>query len=466
MTIQNPVSGGNKAPAPQSQPSPWPLPGPENCPGGVGRRRVLALSWAGLLGLPTWAQSAGQGAAQPVGGAAGAVAPLQRGGRCVLVFLRGACDGLSAFVPHADPDYARVRGSIAIPPPDGTADTALRLDGQFGLHPALAPLMPLWQQGVLSFVPACGLPKAVRSHFEAQHWWETGQPGLSTQADGWMNQWAGRTAAPHATVALGVGESNPEVLRGPAAVRRVPKGQAATRTGALANDRARVALMDLYAQSADLGGAFRQGAQSRIDTAQTLSQAPQSEVMQAASNGAGNGAALVQDARHLVTLMQQNAALRIGFLSMGGWDTHVNQGGVKGALANQLAGLAQALLVLRNGLTGPDDVVLVVSEFGRTVAENGSRGTDHGHGNALWLLGNRVAGGRWHGRWEGLASGQLNEGRDLPVFHDYRAVLSLVLQRTQGLPDADLAAIFPGSPFVGAALTSGDNRALAGLVRA
>lgn len=420
------------------------------------RRRALALSWSALLGWPAWAQQRAPAAAQ---GGAG------QPGRFVLVFLRGACDGLSALVPYSDPAYTRVRGVTALPLPDGSADTTLRMDDHFGLHPALAPLMPLWQQGVLSFVPTAGLPKAVRSHFEAQHWWETGRPGLSTQANGWMNQWARRAEQGNDTIALAVGESNPEILRGPAAVRRVPKGQAATRTGALANDRARAALVDLYAQSADLGSAFRQGAQSRMETAQNLAQAPVSPEMQAANNGAGNGAALLQDARHLLTLMQQDATLRIGFLSMGGWDTHVNQGGVTGALANQFSGLAQALSVLRSGLSGPNNVVVVVSEFGRTVAENGSRGTDHGHGNAMWLMGDRVAGGRWHGRWEGLAAGQLNEGRDLPVFHDYRAVLSLVLQRTQGLQDADLAAIFPDSPFVGAALTSGDNRTLAKLVR-
>lgn len=418
---------------------------------GLRRRQVLALPGAAWLGTPAVRAAPG--------GRAGA------DGRCVVVFLRGACDGLSAWVPYADPHYARVRGSIAIPPPDGTLSTALRLDDRFGLHPALAPLMPLWQEGVLAFVPACGLPSPVRSHFEAQHWWETGRPGVSVQADGWMNLWAARSPGPSGPMALGVGETNPEVLRGPAPIRLVPRGQAATRTGALANDRTRAALMDLYAQSADLGEAFRQGAQSRMDTARTLSQAAQADEMQAANNGAGSGAALLQDARHLVTLMQQDAALRMGFLSMGGWDTHVNQGGVAGALANQWALLAQALVTLRQGLSGPDDVVLVVSEFGRTVAENGSRGTDHGHGNALWLLGNRVSGGRCHGRWEGLEPGQLNDRRDLPVFHDYRAVLSLVLQRTQGLTDADLAEVFVGNPYVGASLTAGDNRALAELVR-
>jgi uncharacterized protein (DUF1501 family) len=412
------------------------------------RRRVLALSWAALLG----------GAAPRMAGAQDA-SP----GRLVVVFLRGAYDGLSAFVPYADPHYTQLRRATAIPAPDGTAQTALKLDNTFALHPALAPLLPLWQQGVLAFVPASGLPGAVRSHFEAQHYWEIGQPGKNSAGAGWLNTLAGGTT-PHA---LGVGEANPEILRGAAPVKLVARGQAATRTGVLANDRARQALMDLYAGSDTLGPAFQQGAGSRLETARTLEQATMMAAteMQAADNGAGNVAGLRLDVRHLATLMRQDRALRVGFLSAGGWDTHANQGGVTGTLANNLGNLAQALVALRAEFTQPGDVIAVVSEFGRTAAENGSRGTDHGHGNAMVLIGNRIAGGRWHGGWEGLAPGQLNEGRDLPVLNDYRAVLSIVLRGTQGVGDAQLAALFPGNPFAGAALMTGNNRLLKDLVR-
>lgn len=424
----------------------------------------MALGWATLLGLPAHAQGTSEAtqAPRPAGGrwASGQ-------GRLVVVFLRGACDALSAWVPTGDPHYATLRPGIAIAPPDGTADTALRLDARFGMHPALAPLMPLWQRGVLSFVPSAGLPVAVRSHFEAQHWWETGQPGKTSAADGWLNLLAHGLAGPGQVGALAVGEVNPEMLRGPAAVRRVPRGRAATRSGALGNERTRAALLDLYRDSADLGPAFERGVHNRLDTARTLEQAQAMAMADAqpASNGAGNTAALLLDTHHLLTLMAQDPALGVGFLSVGGWDTHVNQGAVTGTLANQLAGLAQALVMLNTSLTRPDDVVVVVSEFGRTAAENGSRGTDHGHGSAMWLMGQRVAGGRWHGRWEGMAPDQLNEGRDVPVFHDYRAVLGLVLQRAQGLGDADLLRIFPGTPYVGSALASGDQRLLAGLIR-
>ncbi len=417
----------------------------------IQRRRVLALSWGALLGgaMPhaLWAQAA----TQPTG-------------RLVVVFLRGAYDGLSAFVPYADPHYTQLRQSIAIPAPDGTAQTALKLDDTFALHPALSPLMPLWQQGVLAFLPATGLPAPVRSHFEAQHYWEIGQPGKNSAGNGWLNTLAGGNA-PHA---LGVGEANPEILRGAAPVKLVARGQAATRTGALANERTRQALMDLYAGSDTLNAPFKQGAGSRLDTARTLEEAAMmaKTEMQAADNGAPNVAGLRLDASHLATLMRQDRSLRVGFLSAGGWDTHANQGGVTGQLANNLGNLAQALVGLRAAFHEAGDVIAVVSEFGRTAAENGSRGTDHGHGNTMVLIGERIAGGRRHGGWEGLAPGQLNDNRDLPVLHDFRAVLSAVLRGTQGVGDAQLAALFPGSPFAGAALMGGDNRLLKDLVRA
>ena len=142
--------------------------------------------------------------------------------------------------------------------------------------------------------------------------------------------------------------------------------------------------------------------------------------------------------------MRQNRRLTLGFLSAGGWDTHANQGNANGTLANNLSNLASALVQLRRDFSQPNDVVLVCSEFGRTSAENGTRGTDHGHGNALWLMGNRVQGGRWHGRWSGLANDQLHQGRDLPVHHDFRAVLAQVLRATQGVDRQGLDAMFPG----------------------
>lgn len=384
-------------------------------------------------------------------------------GRLVLVFLRGAYDGLSALVPHSDPQYYALRPAIAIPRPDGSDQTALALDTRFGLHPAMAALLPLWKEGVLGVVPAAGSPDATRSHFDAQHHWETGIPGKSGHADGWMNtlaglqtdtrrqQSTGNTANANRSnaMAVGVGEANPLILAGATAVQLVPKGQAATRQGALGDPRTRSAVLNLYAGNDPLSQSFRAGAESRTQTATTLSMdadghAMDSAQMQAANNGAGSAQGLLLDAQHLGTLMRQNKRLRLGFLSAGGWDTHANQGGVTGPLANNLGNLAAALVQLRRDFSQPNDVVMVCSEFGRTCAENGTRGTDHGHGNALWLMGNKVNGGRAHGAWDGLANGNLHEGRDLPVRHDFRAVFAQVLRANQGLRPNELDKLFPG----------------------
>jgi uncharacterized protein (DUF1501 family) len=393
------------------------------------------------------------------------------------VFLRGAYDGLSAFVPYADRDYYNLRPNIAIAAPDGSPQTTIALDKTFGLHPALAALQPLWTQGVLAVVPAAGSPDPTRSHFDAQHHWEIGTPGKSGNAAGWMNTLASFKAQAPAnaaqgaskSIALGVGEANPQILAGSAPVQLVPRGQAATKAGALGNERTHDAVMKLYGGDDALSKAFRAGADSRMQTAQTLSDAEAAEManaatmtasnseMQAANNGAGSAQGLLLDAQHLGTLMRRDRALRLGFLSAGGWDTHANQGAAAGALANNLGNLAQTLLQLRRDFSQPNDVVVVCSEFGRTSAENGTRGTDHGHGNALWVLGNRVHGGRWHGNWTGLAQGNLHEGRDLPVHHDFRGVLAQVLRGTQGLNAKEIDSLFPGFAW--------DN-ALDGLMRA
>lgn len=429
------------------------------------RRRLVGLGALSALSLAApgvWAQAL----------------PASRsgldGGRLVVVFLRGAYDGLSAFVPYADKDYYALRPNIAIAAPDGTTQTALKLDKTFALHPALAPLLPLWQQGVLGFVPAAGLPAPNRSHFDAQYQMEIAQGGKTSSAPGWLNTTAGlgKAAAPGAT-ALGVGEANPAILGGQAAVRLIPRGQSAERTGVLANDRTRQALMDLYAGDDKISEAFRQGAGSRMQSAQELTEQKNARAekmaedskrmadkrldrdgtpgnpqalnaqMQAASNGAADPVGLQLDAQHLGTLMRNDRKLRIGFLSAGGWDTHANQGAATGQLANNLGNLARGIAQLRQDFSEPGDVVVVMSEFGRTSAENGTRGTDHGFGNAMWLMGNRVAGGRWHGQWTGLA--QLNEGRDLPAHHDYRAVLAQVLRGTFAFGDTQLADVLPGA---------------------
>lgn len=398
------------------------------------RRTLLAAALACGSALPrTWAQ---------------ALPGAQGQGRLVVVFLRGALDGLSAFVPYADPDYARLRPGIAIPGPDGSAQTVIKLDGSFGLHPALAMLEPLWRQQVLAFVPASGSPDGTRSHFDAQYQWETARPGQSGDAPGWLNRLAAQWGR-GATHVLGVGEASPRVLAGRAPVRLVAHGKAAERAGALENPRQRAALMALYEGDDATAQAFRAGAAARLQTARDLSDEQARQEMQVANNGAPAPALLQQDARNLATLMNKERSLRLGFLSAGGWDTHVNQGAVTGQLATNLARLGAALVQLRTDFQQPGDVIVVASEFGRTTVENGSRGTDHGHGNAMWLIGNRVAGGRWHGQWSGLAQANLHEGRDLPVHHDFRAVLAQLLRPGFGLNDSQLADVLPGASWDG-----------------
>ncbi|MBC7778489.1 MAG: DUF1501 domain-containing protein [Proteobacteria bacterium] len=371
-------------------------------------------------------------------------APALDHGRLVVVFLRGAYDGLSAFVPWSDPEYRRLRPNIAVAAPDGTAATAIELDARFALHPALAPVLPMWKDGSLAIVPAAGSPDPTRSHFEAQHQWEIGMPGKTGDVSGWINRLAAMNAGPGRTaVALGIGEANPRILRGDARTRLIAKGQGATRPGVIGNERAREALLDLYSGNDRLSKAFREGVESRLMTAKELA-----SEMNAADNGAaGSAAGLALDAQHLATLMRNDATLRLGFISAGGWDTHANQGSAQGLLANQFGNLARALVQLRADFNQPGDVILVMSEFGRTSAENGARGTDHGRGNAFWLIGDRITGGRVHGRWDGLAQGNLNEGRDLPVRHDFRAVIAQPLGQVFRLSDSRLNDLFPGATW-------------------
>jgi uncharacterized protein (DUF1501 family) len=420
----------------------------------------LALAGNASLTPKVWAQAAPQG---------------NKGtGRLVVVMLRGAYDGLSAFVPYSDANYYANRPNIAIAAPDGSNQTAIKLDSTFALHPALAPVLPMWQQGVLSFVPSAGLPAPNRSHFAAQYEMETGQSGKASAAPGWLNKAASQDKT--AVSLIGVGEANPAILAGDAQVKLIARGQAAQRSGVLANDRTRQALMDLYAGHDKISEAFRQGAGSRMQSAQELStekadmdakrmgpaQSPsmdrrldkdgtpptaqaQNAQMLAASNGASDPIGLQLDAQHLGTLMRNDSHLRLGFLSAGGWDTHANQGNATGQLANNLGNLGRAMAQLRQDFSERGDVVVVMSEFGRTAAENGTRGTDHGFGNAMWLMGNRINGGRWHGQWTGLAKGNLNDARDLPAHHDYRSVLAQVLRATFAMSDSAIASVLPNS---------------------
>jgi uncharacterized protein (DUF1501 family) len=385
--------------------------------------------------------------------APGAALPGRK--RLVVVFLRGAVDGLSVVVPHGDAAYYASRSTIAIARP-GQDGGALDLDGHFGLHPALAPLMPLWRSGGLAFVHAAGSPDPTRSHFDAQDYMESGTPGRKATPDGWLNrlldaqpQEADAGGGSGVTRGISVGAVLPRIWAGPHPVATIAGGAAATRPTLLDRPQVSRAFDGLYAGDDAMSRAYRASQQSRREVNDAMNandMAGMAREQQVADNGAPLPDGFPADAARLATLMRRDPNVQIAFMALGGWDTHVNQGGADGQLANRLRPLGQGLAALASGL-GPafdDTTVLVISEFGRTLRQNGTGGTDHGHGNVMWMLGSDVAGGRVHGRWPGLDASALHEGRDLAVTTDFRQVLAGACLYQLGLPDARLAEVFPG----------------------
>jgi uncharacterized protein (DUF1501 family) len=364
--------------------------------------------------------------------------------RLVVVMLRGAVDGLNVVVPYGEPAYYEGRPTIAIQKP-GADNGALALDGHFGLHPALAALMPLWTDKKLAFIHASGSPDPSRSHFDAQQFIENGTPGRAITPDGWMNRTLAALPGPRTpTDALAVGPTLPFILKGPVGVANLPLGPRAAQPMAIDKPEIASAFDRLYAGTSRQSEAYRQGREARSQLVADMSSAEQ----QMADNGAPPADSYPAIAGRLAQLMVQDRHIRLAFASLGGWDTHVNQGNHAGQLANRLKPLGDGLAALAQGL-GPvwnDTVVVVISEFGRTVHENGNTGTDHGHGNVMWIAGGRVNGGKVYGDWPGLAAAQLYQGRDLAVTTDYRHPLAMILERHMRLNDAALAKIFPGMP--------------------
>ena len=405
------------------------------------RRHLLhAAAAAGLAWMPV-----GRAAFAAV--APGAAQRLPGGRRLVVVFLRGAVDGLSVVVPHAEDAYYRHRSTIALPRP-GEDGGVLDLDGRFGLHPALQPLMPLWQSGRLAFVHASGSPDPTRSHFDAQDYMESGTPGRKTTPDGWMNRLLGATPARQAsaTRAVSVGAVIPRIWAGPQPVANIANGARATRPTPLDRPQVGRAFDALYGGDDAMSRAYRESRQSRREVVDAMEGGGMSSEQQAADNGAPLPAGFPDDAARLATLMRRDPGVQFAFMALGGWDTHVNQGNARGQLAGHLAPLGRGLAEFASRL-GPafdDTTVLVISEFGRTVRQNGTGGTDHGHGNVMWALGGRLAGGKVHGRWPGLDDAALYEGRDLAVTTDFRQVLAGVCTHQLGLPDGRLSDVFPG----------------------
>jgi uncharacterized protein (DUF1501 family) len=392
------------------------------------RRKLLttaSLATAGMLmplGCNTWvAQNQAQAA---------------NGKRLVVVFLRGGIDGLNIVIPHQEPDYYQARPIIAIPYPQET-NGAIDLDGFFGLHPELKDLIPFWQQKNLAFVHSSGSPVVERSHFQAQDYIENGTPGIKTTQDGWMNRLLAELPQEKSTKALNVGIITPYILRGKMQIANLKPGINSTAPIATDNPRINEAFSSLYSGTDALSQAYQDGRKTRESIVAELGQE-----MIAAGRGAKNVNAFADDAADVTKLMLGNAKTQLVFMDVAGWDTHVNQHKILNRL---LPSLGQGLATLVKGLEPifSDTVIVVVSEFGRTVAENGNRGTDHGYGNVMWLLGGAIRGGKVYGEWQGLSQSALHQNRDLAITTDFRDVFYQILQSHLSLPAASLNRVFP-----------------------
>jgi uncharacterized protein (DUF1501 family) len=370
-----------------------------------------------------------------------AAAPRRR--ILITIFQRGAVDGLNMIVPFAEREYYASRPSIAIARP-GADDGAIDLDGFFGLHPRLAPLKPLWDAKQLAIVHASGSTDPTRSHFDAQDYMETATPGVKSTQDGWLNRCLHAREHAEATPfrAVALGGQLPRALHGTAPALAISQiGQFGIRAGQ-ATDAMQSSFAAEYAAAADQV-LNRTGGQA-FDAVRMLKAADPLKYQPA--NGAeyprtGYGDALKQIAQ----LVKADVGLEIAFAEAGGWDTHANQGAAVGELARRLDDFGRGIAALTRDLGDrmDDVVILTMSEFGRAVAENGNRGTDHGHGNAMLVIGGgRVRGGRVYGRWPGLAREQRFDGRDLAVTTDFRSVFAEVVRGH--LSVTDTRTIFPG----------------------
>ena len=361
----------------------------------------------------------------------------------ITIFQRGAVDGLNMVVPFAERDYYAARPSIAIPRP-GSAEGALDLDGFFGLHPRLAGLQPLWDSKQLAIIHASGSPDGTRSHFDAQDYMETATPGVKSTQDGWLNRYLHAREHAEATPfrAVALAGQLPRSLQGTAPALAINQiGQFGIRAGQ-ATDMVQASFESEYAAAADQV-LKRTGGQA-FDAVRMLKSADPSKYRP--ENGAeyprsGYGEAL----RQIAQLVKADVGLEVAFAEAGGWDTHVNQGGSVGQLSTRLDDFGRGIAALARDLGDrmADVVILTMSEFGRAVAENGNRGTDHGHGNAMFVIGGgNVRGGKVYGRWPGLAREQRYDGRDLAVTTDFRSVFAEVIRGHLGVTET--ASIFPG----------------------
>jgi uncharacterized protein (DUF1501 family) len=414
------------------------------------QRRVFVKSGAlalVTLGLsPSFLRRTAFGAQLARGASLGGSA---RGKTLICLFQRGAADALNVVVPFGEKAYYALRPNLAIAAPARASGSAgaIDLDGFFGLHPALAPLAPLWTRGMLAPVHAVGSPSATRSHFDAQDYMESGTPDVKGTRDGWLN----RYLALRGTCEAGCVHGAPSPFRAVAMTAQTPR--------ILEGPEPAIAMSSLEEFSVRATG-------SAAERLEALYRAGQADVVHAAGGemfeamrilraadpqryAPRNGATYPrspfgQRLKQIAQLIRSDVGLEVAFADVGGWDTHVNQGSATGQLAARLDDFAQAIAALVADLDDrmSDVAIMTMSEFGRTARQNGSGGTDHGHATALFVIGGDVKGGKVHGRWPGLEPEQLHEGRDLALTTDFRSVFSEVAAKHLGAKRLD--ALFPG----------------------
>jgi uncharacterized protein (DUF1501 family) len=376
-----------------------------------------------------------------------AEAATARGQRLVVIFQRGAADGLNVVVPYREKNYYSMRPTIAIPQKE-----VIDLDGFFGLHPSLAAFKPLYDQGHLAIIHACGSPDMSRSHFDAQDYMESGTPGVKSTDDGWLNRALQAEDLLHrcegtcehsAFRALALGSDVPLTLAGrvPAIALNNVNGFNVAGRGPTPSPAAN-AFEAMYAESGDQ--IFHAAGDETFEAVRMLRAANPAQYQPAngvsyPNNDFGNSM------KQIAQLLKANLGVEAAFTDVSGWDTHQNQGGVNGQLANRLTDFSQSIAAFWRDMGDSAETITLVtmSEFGRTAHENGTGGTDHGHANAMFVLGGRVNGGKVYGKWPGLSNEQLNQGRDLALTTDYRAVLGEVVTNTIGA--RDLEKVFPGA---------------------
>lgn len=394
----------------------------------MSRRRFLRLAGAGALALgPTrlWA-----------------VPTVASGTKFVLVLLRGGYDAASLLVPFVSAFYYESRPNIAIPGPSGAdPDAALALDSYWALHPALrSSVLALYQQRQALFVPYAGSQDQSRSHFHAQDVLELGQ-GYGARLDygsGFLNRLVELLGSGRGAGGVSFTENLPLVFKGNVMVaNRGLKGQTKNPFNARQTD-----LLEQTYRGSELAGDVHEG----LETRRQMS-AEQQEEMVTSARGAVNPTGFEQEARRMARVMAANPNYAVGFVDVGGWDTHVHQGAGRGALSDRLRSLGVGLAGFAEeiGDAWRNTVLVVISEFGRTFRENGDRGTDHGHGSVVWVLGGGISGGRTAGEQIGISAGTLFQDRDLPVLNEYRSLLGYVFTRLYALNASELAFVFPGA---------------------